>query len=160
MVYVLTMALRFSPYHTLSLLRCLHGASLSYSLRFSTWLLCVLTKFCTGKCGEVPAVRAGLSIFYFLGRRLTLSLWAEPRPITSSSICPTRRLTRWGPPPSQGLLLCIFPPFTESSWGVLDPSWCHLCCCSWLQWRFSCSFGCIKDLLPVFKLVFCENCSI
>ena len=61
MVYVLTMALRFSPYHTLSLLRCLHGASLSYSLRFSTWLLCVPAAIPNKDFALVSVVRCQLS---------------------------------------------------------------------------------------------------
>ena len=61
MVYVPTMALRFSPYNTLSLLRCLHAASLSYFLGFSTWLLCVPAALPNKHFALVIVVRCQLS---------------------------------------------------------------------------------------------------
>ena len=141
MVYVPTMALRFSPYNTLSLLRCLHAASLSYFLRFSTWPLCVPAAlpnkhFALVNCGEVPAVRAGLSLSYFLRSRLTHSLWAEPRPIQFFYL-PHQTSHKVRGLPQPRACSCAYSLLHRFLLGVLDPLWCLLCCCcTWLYGDF------------------------
>lgn len=61
MVYMLTMALRFSPDNTLSLMRYLHAASLSYFLRSSTCMLCVPAALPNKHFALVSVVRCQLS---------------------------------------------------------------------------------------------------